>query len=435
MRLTIAPVFIIVMLCQTCWATQVANVRMWSLPDATRVVFYLSQPIKYRTVSTENPHRVIVDMQGAELERPVAKLIPQDKYLARLRSAPQDSGQLRFVLDLHRPVQARSYLLAPDGKEGYRLVVDVTSKAQVTLAVPQPIPAIPRVSVAATSHHISPPSTTVPLHSSYARRPTGITRPVTAVASHRTAFKGRTRVVAVDAGHGGQDPGAHGMHGVNEKDVTLAIARKLATLINQTPGMRGVLIRDGDYYIGLRERFQKARQHKADLFISIHADAYKDPTVAGSSVYVLSERGASSEAARWLAERENSADLIGGVSLDDKDHLLKSVLLDLSQTASLDASIDLANRVLTRLNRVGEVRKRSVQRAGFMVLKSPDIPSILIETAYLTNPEEEQNLIEPYHQQALAEAILDGIRAYFRYNDSPGSYLAEQKNTDGSNAN
>jgi len=236
----------------------------------------------------------------------------------------------------------------------------------------------------------------------------------------------RDVVIAIDAGHGGDDPGALGRHGTREKDVTLAIARKLAQVIDAEPGMKAVLVRKGDYYVGLRQRMGIARQNKADLFVSIHADAFRDPRVRGASVYTLSRRGASSEAARWLAESENASDLIGGVSLEDKDDVLASVLLDLSQTAAMEASADVAQRVFRQLRRFGPVHSNRVQQAGFMVLKSPDIPSILVETAFISNASEEQHLNNPAHQAELAQAIMSGIREYFQVSPPPGTLMASQ---------
>jgi N-acetylmuramoyl-L-alanine amidase len=220
-------------------------------------------------------------------------------------------------------------------------------------------------------------------------------------------------VIAIDAGHGGDDPGAKGPRGALEKDVVLGIARELAALIDKEPGMRAVLVRDGDYYIGLRNRARKARAHQADLLISIHADAFSDPSVHGSTVYVVSPRGASNEMARWVAERENASDLAGGVSLEDKDDLLKTVLLDLSQSASIEASMEVGGKVLRQLKRVGKTHKSTVQQAGFMVLKSPDIPSILVETAFISNPTEERRLKDPSHQRKVAQAITNGVRSYY----------------------
>jgi N-acetylmuramoyl-L-alanine amidase len=238
------------------------------------------------------------------------------------------------------------------------------------------------------------------------------------------AGRGRNVVVALDAGHGGKDPGAVGRHGTREKDVVLQIARRLKARIDREPGMEAYLTRDGDYFVPLRERIERARRQRADLFVSIHADAFKNRQARGSSVYVLSPRGATDEAARWLAARENAADLVGGVSLDDKDAMLASVLLDLSQTAAIDASVNVADQVLSRLGTVGRLHRSTVGRAGFLVLKSPDIPSILVETAFISNPDEEAQLKNARHQEALAGAIVDGIRAYFYDNPPPGTLLA-----------
>jgi N-acetylmuramoyl-L-alanine amidase len=241
---------------------------------------------------------------------------------------------------------------------------------------------------------------------------------------------GRTLIIAVDAGHGGEDPGASGPDGTHEKDITLAIARELASRINAEPGLRATLTRPDDRFVPLRERINRARRAQADLFVSVHADAVPDRSVSGASVYVLSARGATNEAAKWLADRENAADLVGGVSLDDKDNVLASVLLDLSQSAAMSASMVAAEKVLTELNTVGDVRKARVQQAGFVVLKSPDIPSMLIETAYITNPGEEKRLRDERYQQKLAAAILNGIRNYFRESPLPGTRLADTRAED-----
>lgn len=254
-----------------------------------------------------------------------------------------------------------------------------------------------------------------------APRKTTVTAPVKTLNENAP---GRELIVAIDAGHGGKDVGARGPSGTHEKDVVLAIARKLAELVDKEPGMRPVLVRDGDYFIRLRDRMTKARKQRADLFVSVHADAFSDHRARGSSVFVVSERGASSEMARILAAQENAADLVGGVKLNDKDELLKSVLLDLSQSASIEASMNVADNVLSELKQVGRVHKTRVQQAGFMVLKSPDVPSILVETAFISNPEEERMLRDSRHQQRLAYAILKGIRAYFRDNPPPGTVIA-----------
>jgi N-acetylmuramoyl-L-alanine amidase len=239
----------------------------------------------------------------------------------------------------------------------------------------------------------------------------------------------RDVVVAVDAGHGGQDPGATGRGGTREKDVVLAIARALAARINGEPGMRAVLTRNRDEFLVLRERIRRARVAKADMFISVHADSIANRDVSGASVYVLSERGASNETARWLAERENAADLMGGVSLDDKDNTLASVLLDLSQSANISASMTAAQRVLAQLDGVGQVRKSEVQQAGFVVLKSPDIPSMLVETAYISNPSEELRLRNPRQQAGVADAIFSGVRSYFERNPPAGTRFALERHS------
>ena len=223
----------------------------------------------------------------------------------------------------------------------------------------------------------------------------------------------RDIIIAIDAGHGGNDPGAHGANGTEEKIITLAIAKKLANLIDQQPGMKAFMVRKGDYYVDLRKRMQIARAAKADLFVSIHADAFQNATVKGASVYTLSNVGASNEASRWLADSENASDLVSGVSLNDKDNVLASVLLDLSQTATQDASVNVANKVLKNFQRIGELHYGSVQKAGFLVLKSPDIPSILIETAFISNPTEELKLLNSAHQSKMALAIFNGVRSYF----------------------
>jgi N-acetylmuramoyl-L-alanine amidase len=308
-----------------------------------------------------------------------------------VRMARRPSGQLRVVLDLSRPIRAKSFLATPNDRYGYRLVVDLGG----------PIAGGSSGAIAA-----------------------GAVAPDAPIKAEHARPEARDLIIAIDPGHGGEDPGAIGMRGTREKDVTLAIARDLERYVDAEPGMRAVLTRTGDYFVPLRDRMRRARAQQADLFVSIHADSIRDRTVDGSSVYILSQRGATSEAARWLAERENAADLIGGVSLEDKGDLLASVLLDLSQTASLSASETAAEHVLRQLNLVGEVRKPLVQQAGFMVLKSPDIPSMLVETAYISNPAEEVRLRGVAHQAKLAAAIHQGLRQYF-YSDPPaGSRIA-----------
>ncbi|MCO6412736.1 MAG: N-acetylmuramoyl-L-alanine amidase [Thiogranum sp.] len=361
---------------------QVQGVRLWAAPDNTRVVLDVSGPVQHRLFTLANPDRLVLDITDAQIRDDLKSGATSGGMVRNVRSGPRNKNDLRLVLDLTGPVKPKSFALKPNDEYGHRLVIDLFSAGAAKKTSPAPVKA--------------------------ASEPAQL----------------RDLVIAIDAGHGGEDPGARGRKGTREKDVVLGIARRLAALVEKEPGMRPVLIRDGDYYIGLRQRMDKARQHRADLFISIHADAFRDSKVQGSSVFVLSSRGASSEMARWLAARENAADLVGGVSLDDKDDLLAEVLLDLAQTATLEASTAVAGNVLREMQRVGKVHKRQVQHAGFMVLKSPDIPSMLIETAFISNPSEEQRLRNSGHQDKVARAILDGVRNYFTSNAPPGTLLA-----------
>ena len=356
------------------------NVRIWAAPDNTRVVFDVSGPVEHKLELLSNPTRLVVDIDNAKITQAISQPVSADKYLKNVRSAERDKSNLRVVFDLKKNIEMRSFLLQPNGQYGHRLVIDLYDENNQKSA--------------------------------------------TQIITQADNKRSKDIVIAVDAGHGGDDPGATGPHGVREKDVTLKIARNLANLINQEYGMKAVLIREGDYFLSLRKRIGKAREHKADLFISVHADSFRDPRVKGSSVFILSNRGASSEAAKWLAERENAADLVGGVSLDDKDDVLASVLLDLSQTASLEASIGVADRVLSGLKKLGKTHKKHVQSAGFAVLKSPDIPSILVEMAYISNPEEEKNLKNAAYQTKLAKALLSGLKGYFRDYAPEGTLLA-----------
>jgi N-acetylmuramoyl-L-alanine amidase len=365
-------------------AVEVRAVRLWASPEGTQVVIELSASAKHSLLTLKNPDRVVLDVSDARVAAG-ARRPPASGVVKSVRMARRPGGDLRVVLDLTHPIRATSFLATPSGRYGYRLVVDLSG------------PAAAAVGVAAAA----------PIKAQHARP------------------EARDLIIAIDAGHGGEDPGAIGIHGTREKDVTLAIARALERAVDAEPGMRAVLTRSGDYFVPLRDRMRRARAQQADLFVSIHADSIRDRSVDGSSVYILSQRGATNEAARWLAERENAADLIGGVSLEGKGDLLASVLLDLSQTASLSASETAAEHVLRELNRVGEVRKPLVQQAGFMVLKSPDIPSMLIETAYISNPAEEQRLRGAAHQAKLAAAIHQGLREYFYADPPAGSRIAQ----------
>lgn len=373
-------------------AAEVRAVRMAASDTGTRVVLDLTAPVKYKAFLLDNPGRVVLDVKRAHLKSgqalpAVSKDSPEGVITATRSGRLPDNG-LRLVFEVAGRVSIQTSTAGPAGDADHRLILDINGSPAVAVtprAPPQPM----------------------------AIRP-----------AHAPAESGRDIIIAVDAGHGGVDPGASGRRGSREKDIVLAVAKLLAARINQEPGMKAVLTRDGDYFITLQERTRRARRAKADLFVSIHADAIADPHVSGSSVYILSERGATSEAARWLAESENAADLKGGVALADKDPVIQGVLLDLSQAASIASSMVAAENVLKSLHRVGEVRKPRVQQAGFVVLKSPDIPSMLVETAFISNREEERKLNQPAHRQKLASAIFDGIEQYFQGNAPEGTRLA-----------
>ena len=364
-------------------AADVLGVRTWPAPDHTRIVFDVSAPVKHQIFQLDSPRRLVVDIRKARLVRGPDPKTAGSAQIKKIRFGRRNGRDLRVVLDLAAAVKPKSFLLSPSGGYGYRLVVDLRPQAERKV--------IKRETAKATKN------------------------------------RGNPVVIAIDPGHGGEDPGASGAAGTREKNVTLAVARKLSRRINSMRGFKAVLTRTGDYYVRLRERIRIARAAKADLLVSIHADAFHDRRVRGSSVWVLSPRGASSEAARWLEARENASDLAGGVSLDDKDDVLASVLLDLSQTATLAESKSVASSLLSELRKVGKVHKRRVERAAFVVLKAPDIPSILVETAFISNPLEERRLRQPRHQDALASALASGIRRYFERRPPPGSLLARQR--------
>ncbi len=357
------------------------DVRFWTAPDHTRVVFDINGPVQHNLFIVKNPERVVIDIPGARAKSSLNTKAVNAGLIDGVRAAMYKPDVLRIVLDLKQGVRPKSFTLKPNGQYGHRLVVDLYNKTEKAGK------AVVKKTVADMN------------------------------------IQSRDLVIAIDAGHGGEDPGAIGRHGTREKDVVYSIARRLEALIKKEPGMQAVLIRKGDYYIGLRQRINKARKLNADLFISIHADGFRDRRVRGSSVFVLSNRGATSEMARWLAEKENSSDLAGGVSLDDKDGLLAEVLLDLSQTATIEASLEVADNLLGELKGIGKTHKSSVQQAGFVVLKSPDIPSILVETAFISNPQEEKKLRSKQHQQMLARAMLRGIQDYFSKHPPPGTRM------------
>jgi N-acetylmuramoyl-L-alanine amidase len=358
-------------------ATTVENVRICSESGKTRVVLDLSGAASHSIFTLRGPDRLVVDLQGGRLGTSLKNMPDGAGSVRRIRTGASD-GKLRVVLDLNENVRSRSFTAGPNSQYGDRLVIDLQRTGNLQ-------------TVKRASESYKP---------------------------------GRDIVIAVDPGHGGHDPGAIGKAGTREKDVALAVSRQLASRINAEKGMKAVLIRDGDYLVDHRKRMDIAHRHNADLFVSIHADAVDDRRANGATVYALSLKGASDEEARLLAERENAAVRVGGVSLEDKDQVLAEVLLDLSQNAALSASLDVGSKVIGELARIVRVRRRTVQQAGLLVLKSPDMPSILVETAYISNPNEEKKLRDRNHQAKLANAILSGIRSYFYTNPPPDTQIA-----------
>jgi N-acetylmuramoyl-L-alanine amidase len=358
-------------------ATTIKNMRIWTEDGRTRIVLDLNRSAEHTIFTLRSPDRLVVDLDDSRLSNSLTSL-PSGGAISSIRTGVSADGKLRVVLDLNQAVRSRSFSAGPNDQYGDRLVIDLHQDTNL--------------------------------------------RAVKRAAEEYVA--GRDVVIAVDPGHGGKDPGAIGRARTREKDVALAVARRLAARIDAEPGMKAILVRGDDYYVDHRERMEIARRQKADLFVSIHADAVNDRRARGASVYVLSTKGASDEAAKRLAQRENASEQLGGVSLSDKDAVLASVLMDLSQNAALSASLDAGSEVIRQLARVGSVHRRTVQQAGFLVLKSPDVPSILVETAYISNPDEEKKLRSSAHQEVLAEAILAGLRNYFTANPPPNTQLA-----------
>jgi len=392
------PATLVGLVLLACWLcdpanaeTSVAAVRVWPAPEYTRVTIETNSETEYNVFALDAPDRLVIDLfnaeLGDELKQLPSKLSADDSFVAAARVGQFKPGVTRVVFELRQKVEPQVFTLKPIGEYGHRLVVDIYPTVPV-----DPILAL-----------LEGGSSLVP------SEPAAPQQPIELVPKE-------TLIVAIDAGHGGEDPGARGRSGTKEKDVTLAIARDLKALIDREANMRGVLIRDGDYFVPLGKRVEKARKVQADLFVSIHADAFIKPHARGSSVFALSERGATSAAARWLAAKENEADLIGGVNIDVDDITLKQVLLDLSQTATINESLKLARAVLSEIGEVNTLHKADVEQAGFAVLKAPDIPSILVETAFLTNPAEERKLRGRNYQRKVAQAMLDGIKQYFTDN-------------------
>ncbi|TVQ27899.1 MAG: AMIN domain-containing protein [Wenzhouxiangella sp.] len=367
---------------------EVRNLRVWAGPDSTRAVLDLDNRVEYRVFTLDNPTRVVVDIDATSIRDELPFNPDRGGVISGVRHGIRNGVDLRVVFDLQGEVKPQSFLLDPAGDYGHRLVIDL---------IPE-----------------------------NAQTPAERVREVV-----RSARNGqREMIVAIDPGHGGEDPGAIGPGGTFEKEVTLNIARDLEGRINDMPGMRAVLIRTGDYFVPLQERYNRARQAQADLFLSIHADAFRDFRVRGSSVYVLSRSGASSEAARLLAKRENESDLVGGVRLDRGDDMLSSVLLDLSQSAALEYSNNAAEKILDQLGTVGRRHRSRVERANFVVLRSPDVPSVLIEVGFISNPQDEQNLNNSAHRRQVASAIASGVHDHFMRTAPQGTWFAANRSRD-----
>ncbi|WP_289102369.1 N-acetylmuramoyl-L-alanine amidase [uncultured Marinobacter sp.] len=374
-------------------AAQVEGVRIWPAPDHTRLVLDTAGAVEHNVFSLSDPSRLVIDLKNVSLKTDFSKVDLEGSPIRRIRSARRNGNDLRVVLDLASDIKPRSFALEPNQQYGHRLVVDLIDE-----------------------------------------KGSRIERATSPTVTQDSAGK-RDIIVVIDAGHGGEDPGAISPRGTREKDVVLRMAKTLADLVNKQPGFTAKLTRTGDYYIGLRNRTILARKYNADLFVSVHADAFRTPQPSGASVFALSQRGATSETARWLAQSENSSDLIGGaggLSLEGRDEMLAGVLLDLSMTASINASLGVGSSVLGRLGNVAKLHKPGVEQAAFVVLKSPDIPSILVEAGFISNPKEEKNLASQWYRDKLASAIMDGIHEYFRRTPPPGTLLAWQKQNKGS---
>jgi N-acetylmuramoyl-L-alanine amidase len=383
-------------------AATVASARLWPAQEYTRLILDAPAPMAHQLLVMKNPDRLVLDLEGVELNPELGQLpqrvLPGDPYIQAIRIAMYRPGVLRVVLDLKSEVNPQLFALKPVGEYGHRVVLD--------LYPPTPLdPLMALLEIERNERLREPASTESPADKSVAEND----------RAGRSASRRRI-VVAIDPGHGGEDPGAIGRRGTYEKNVTLAIARKLKALLDDEPGMRAMLTRDDDYFVPLDVRVQKARRVRADLFISIHADAFTTPTARGSSVFALSEHGATSAAARWLAQRENQSDLIGGVNLDARDPIVKRIMLDMSQTAQISDSLRVGRSVLDGIGAVNALHKGSVEQAGFAVLKAPDIPSILVETAFISNPDEELKLRDEGHQRKFAASMRSGIKQYFARN-------------------
>jgi len=369
-------------------ATQIRNARLWRSDDKLRLVFDLSGPVSYKTFTLSAPDRLIIDLSGASLSGDFSQLALSETVIRSIRSGHFGKGDTRIVLDLSGPVQLNTFLLAPQDGQGHRLVLDLLSASKVAA------PSVPRETPGKTNH------------------------------------PKRDIIVVVDPGHGGKDPGAVGAKGEREKDVVLSISQLLARRLKREKGFDVKLVRNDDFFVPLRKRVDIARQHKADMFISVHADAAPRLTASGASVYCLSEGGATSATARFMAQRENGADLLGATSLlnlKDKDPMLAGVILDMSMNATIAASLQLGSTVLGSLAGITTLHQKRVEQAGFAVLKSPDVPSILVETGFISNARDSQRLVTARHQQAVADGLFEGLQRYFQKNPPADSYIAWQQ--------
>ena len=378
-------VALFLLVCPSVWAVEVHDVRLWRAPDHTRIVFDLSGATEHSLIVLSNPRRIVVDLREATLGADLTQLNLEKTPVTAIRSGIRDGDDLRVVLEVSAEVDPRSFDLRANEQAGDRLVLDLYDKQA---------------------------------------RPVEVKKQVDAAGK-------RDLIIAIDAGHGGEDPGAIGPSRVREKDIVLAISRELFALLEADKGFRPTLVRSGDYYVSLKGRRELARKRQADLFVSIHADAFRRPSAHGASVYALSTTGATSTAARYLAQRENAADLVGGVSLSDKDDVLAGVLADLSMTSTLDTSLNLGDRVLQSMDSVARLHKKKVEQAGFAVLKSADIPSILVETGFISNPDESRKLASRSYQRKMASAIHTGIKSWFLAHPPPGTLIAWQKQQGG----
>ncbi len=383
-----ASALLLVALSTTIWAAEVHNLRVWSSPDSTRAVLDLDETVDYRIFTLSDPERLVVDIENVTASGPLPFDEEAGGVIRRVRHGVRNGNDLRVVFDLKGPAEPQSFVLDPAGRYGHRLVIDMV--------------------------------------------PEGVTSAAERFRQVADARRNEQRdmIVAIDAGHGGEDPGAIGPGGTYEKTVNLHIARELERQIDETPGMRAVMIRTGDYFVPLRERYERARQAEADLFLSVHADAFRDSRIRGSSVFVLSRRGASSQAARLLAESHNRADLIGGVELDRGDDMLSSVLIDLSQSATMEYSDMVAESIFEQLGAVGRRHRKQVERANFVVLRSPDVPSVLLEAGFISNPDDEKLLNSPRYRKRIATAVVRGVRDHFLQAAPQGTWIAANRSGD-----